>query len=49
LPFYCITRAGRGSNETLGHLSTVFEQVAQDYSAKAGVAKKSRSRGKTAA
>jgi len=49
LPFYCITRAGRGSNETLGHLSTVFEQVAQDYSANAGVVKKSRARGKAAA
>lgn len=44
LPFYCITRAGRASNDTLSQLSTVFEQVAQEYSGGAGATKKPRKR-----
>jgi DNA-binding transcriptional LysR family regulator len=49
LPFYCITRAGRASNDTLTQLSTVFEQVAQAHSGPTVAAKKSRKRASPAA
>ncbi len=48
LPFYCITRAGRASNETLSQLSAVFEQVAQEFSGGNPVLKKSRKRATSA-
>lgn len=44
LPFYCITRAGRGSIDTLAHLSDVFEQVATEFSKAVNPVKKSRKR-----
>lgn len=44
LPFYCITRAGRASNAMLSQLSSVFEQVAQEYSGNTTPAKKPRKR-----
>jgi DNA-binding transcriptional LysR family regulator len=44
LPFYCITRAGRGSIDSLAHLSRVFEEVAQQYSKASAAPKKTRKR-----
>jgi len=48
LPFYCITRAGRASNETLSQLSGVFEQVAQEYSGSPAAGKTTKTRKRAA-